>query len=164
VAQHVRHLQSLSQRLHNSEYCAKWLIMYWGLYTHTVFVTFRTCYVTVVTMKINEGRDTGYGSRSEWVSEWEWEPADPSSHRRGGPISKHVEVWKEQKYVHGFRLNPKPRTTVLTTARRNLLDWTVLLTDGAFDGEFHAYFGFLRKSVSLGWELSFSRRWDVNAM
>jgi hypothetical protein len=43
------------------------------------------------------------------------EQSDPSPRQRGGPISKHVKVGKEQKYeyIHGSRRGPKPRTTVL---------------------------------------------------
>jgi hypothetical protein len=49
-----------------------------------------------------------------------------ASGRRGGPISKHVKVWKEQKYGHGSRRGPIPRMTVLVRASSNSLHWTRL--------------------------------------
>jgi hypothetical protein len=41
----------------------------------------------------------------------EQQQSDPSSCQRGGPISKHVKVWKEEIYGQGSRWSPKPRTT-----------------------------------------------------
>jgi hypothetical protein len=42
----------------------------------------------------------------------------------GSGVSRHVEVWKEQKYSHGSRRGSKPRLTVLTRTSSNLLDWS----------------------------------------
>jgi hypothetical protein len=46
--------------------------------------------------------------------------------RRRGPISKHVKVWKEQKYAHGTRRGSISRSTVLAKPSSNLLDWNGL--------------------------------------
>jgi hypothetical protein len=45
---------------------------------------------------------------------------------RGGPISKYIIVWKEEKYGRGSGWGPIPRATVLATTSCNLLDLTGL--------------------------------------
>lgn len=57
-----------------------------------------------------------------WFNNW----LQPCCPRRGGSISKHIKVWKEQKYDHDCQQCWIPRLTVLTVASRYILCWARL--------------------------------------
>jgi hypothetical protein len=65
-------------------------------------------------------RPTDLPTRCHFPVEGEWQVVvRPLLCRRGGPISKHIEIWKE-KYI------PLLRMIVLTRASSNLLDWNLV--------------------------------------
>jgi hypothetical protein len=53
---------------------------------------------------------------------------NPSSSRRGDPISKHIHVSNETNFGQGSLRSAEPRSTVRVRASSNLLDWSELTT------------------------------------